>query len=52
MNKTFIAAVSALLLSVGTAQAADVKIGYQLTYTPWKAMMGLSNLMSGNWDLS
>lgn len=39
MNKTFIAAVSALLLSVGTAQAADVKIGYQLTYTPWKAMM-------------
>jgi taurine transport system substrate-binding protein len=37
MKKTLTALAVALAMSIGTAQAADVKIGYQLTYTPIKA---------------
>lgn len=31
--------VAAFVFSAAIAQAADVNIGYQLTYTPWKIMM-------------
>jgi len=31
--------VASFALGTGVVQAADVKIGYQLTYTPWKIMM-------------
>ncbi len=37
MKKVCIAAASAFALLVGTANAADVNIGYQLVYGPWKA---------------
>lgn len=37
MKKTFVTAVAALMLLAGSASAADVKIGFQLTYTPIKA---------------
>lgn len=39
MKKILFAALAATALVAGTAQAADVKIGYQLTYTPWKINM-------------
>lgn len=39
VNKLALAAVSALLLGASPAQAADVTIGYQLVYGPWKANM-------------
>lgn len=39
VNKLAIAAVSALLLGASAAQAADVTVGYQLVYGPWKANM-------------
>jgi taurine transport system substrate-binding protein len=39
VNKLAVAALSALLLGAGPAQAADVTIGYQLVYGPWKANM-------------
>jgi taurine transport system substrate-binding protein len=37
MRKIFVAALSAFALLMGTANAADVNIGYQLVYGPWKA---------------
>ena len=37
MKRVTVAALSAFALLVGTAQAADVNIGYQLVYGPWKA---------------
>jgi taurine transport system substrate-binding protein len=37
MKKTWIAALSTFALLMGTANAADVNIGYQLVYGPWKA---------------
>jgi taurine transport system substrate-binding protein len=37
MKKTLATAVAALMLFAGSASAADVKIGFQLTYTPIKA---------------
>lgn len=37
MKKVCVAAVAAFALLVGTANAADVNIGYQLVYGPWKA---------------
>ena len=37
MKKVCIAAVAAFALFMGTANAADVNIGYQLVYGPWKA---------------
>jgi taurine transport system substrate-binding protein len=37
MKKTLVTAVAALMLFAGSASAADVKIGFQLTYTPIKA---------------
>ncbi len=39
MKKICVAALSAFALIIGTAQAADVNIGYQLVYGPWKANM-------------
>ncbi len=39
MKKVWFAALAAFALATGSAQAADVKIGYQLTYTPWKINM-------------
>ncbi len=39
MKKIWIAALSTFALSMGTANAADVNIGYQLVYGPWKANM-------------
>jgi taurine transport system substrate-binding protein len=42
MNKQLVAALGGLALALsvaGTAQAADVNIGYQLVYGPWKANM-------------
>ncbi len=39
MRKFYVAALSAVALSIGAAQAADVNIGYQLVYGPWKANM-------------
>ena len=39
MKKVFVAAVAACALFMGTANAADVNIGYQLVYGPWKANM-------------
>ncbi len=39
MKKVCVAALSAFALFVGTANAADVNIGYQLVYGPWKANM-------------
>ena len=39
MRKVFVTALSAFALCIGTAQAADVNIGYQLVYGPWKANM-------------
>jgi len=39
MRKVLIAALAAFAMAAGSAQAADVKIGYQLTYTPWKINM-------------
>ena len=38
-TKMAIAALSAVFFAAGTAGAADVVIGYQLTYNPWKAQM-------------
>ncbi len=37
MRKFSFAALAAFALLSGPANAADVNIGYQLTYTPWKA---------------
>lgn len=37
MRKHIAAAIAALAFATGAAHAADVKIGYQLTYTPIKA---------------
>jgi taurine transport system substrate-binding protein len=39
MTRIWIAALSAFALLAGTANAADVNIGYQLVYGPWKANM-------------
>ncbi len=39
MKKVCVAALSAFALFMGTANAADVNIGYQLVYGPWKANM-------------
>ncbi|MCH7776575.1 MAG: taurine ABC transporter substrate-binding protein [Gemmatimonadetes bacterium] len=39
MKKVCVAALSAFVLFMGTANAAEVKIGYQLVYGPWKANM-------------
>ena len=39
MKKVCVAALSAFALFVGTANAADVNIGYQLVYGPWKVNM-------------
>ena len=39
MNKICVAALSAFALIMGTAHAADVNIGYQLVYGPWKVNM-------------
>ncbi|MDH3595198.1 MAG: ABC transporter substrate-binding protein, partial [Rhodospirillales bacterium] len=39
MKKIWIAALSTFALLMGTANAADVNIGYQLVYGPWKANM-------------
>jgi taurine transport system substrate-binding protein len=39
MKKFVLAAVAAVAMAAGSANAADVKIGYQLTYTPWKINM-------------
>ena len=39
MRKFYVAALSAMALCIGTAQAADVNIGFQLTYNPWKMNM-------------
>jgi taurine transport system substrate-binding protein len=39
LTKFSIAMVSALTVFAGSAQAADVTIGFQLTYTPWKTQM-------------
>jgi taurine transport system substrate-binding protein len=39
MKRVCITILSAFALFMGTANAADVNIGYQLTYTPWKANM-------------
>ncbi len=42
MNKQLVTALGGLALALsiaGTAQAADVNIGYQLVYGPWKANM-------------
>ncbi len=39
MRKIWIAALSAFALLAGAANAADVNIGYQLVYGPWKANM-------------
>ena len=38
MKKACFAALSAFALLMGSANAADVNIGYQLVYGPWKAM--------------
>jgi len=37
MKKACFAALSAFALLIGSANAADVNIGYQLVYGPWKA---------------
>lgn len=37
MKKLCVAALAVFALSVGPASAADVNIGYQLVYGPWKA---------------
>ena len=37
MKKVCVAALSVFALLMGTANAADVNIGYQLVYGPWKA---------------
>lgn len=37
MKKIFVAALAAFALLMGSAGAADVNIGYQLVYGPWKA---------------
>ncbi len=37
MKRFWVAALSAVVLSMGPAKAADVNIGYQLVYGPWKA---------------
>jgi len=37
MRKLCVAALAVFALSVGPASAADVNIGYQLVYGPWKA---------------
>ena len=39
VKKLAVAAVAALLFGASPAQAADVTIGYQLVYGPWKANM-------------
>jgi taurine transport system substrate-binding protein len=39
MKRLCLAALSACAVFMGSANAADVNIGYQLTYTPWKANM-------------
>ena len=39
MKKVCVAALSAFVLVMGTAHAAEVNIGYQLVYGPWKANM-------------
>ena len=39
MKRLCLAALSAFVVFTGSANAADVNIGYQLTYTPWKANM-------------
>jgi taurine transport system substrate-binding protein len=39
MTRIWIATLSAFALLAGTANAADVNIGYQLVYGPWKANM-------------
>jgi len=39
MKRYYVAALSAFALFVGAAQAADVNIGFQLVYGPWKANM-------------
>jgi taurine transport system substrate-binding protein len=37
MKKIWVATLSAVAFFMGTANAADVNIGYQLVYGPWKA---------------
>lgn len=37
MKKFYVAALSVFALLLGSADAADVNIGYQLVYGPWKA---------------
>ncbi len=39
MKKVYLAALCAFALLAGSANAADVNIGYQLVYGPWKANM-------------
>ena len=39
MKKVCVAALSAFVLFMGTANAAEVNIGYQLVYGPWKVNM-------------
>ena len=39
LRKAAIAAAAAMIGMVGSAHAADVTIGFQLVYGPWKAKM-------------
>ena len=39
LRKAAIVAVSALIGMAGSAHAADVTVGFQLVYGPWKAKM-------------
>ena len=39
MKRIFVATLSAFVLFMGAAKAAEVNIGYQLVYGPWKANM-------------
>ncbi len=39
LNKAVVIAVSAMIGVAASAQAADVTVGYQLVYGPWKAQM-------------
>ncbi len=39
LRKTALAFAAAAFCIAGTAQAADVTVGYQLVYGPWKAKM-------------
>ena len=39
LKRAVIAAAAALVGTAGSAQAADVTVGFQLVYGPWKAKM-------------